>query len=154
MLLGTMTRWTQDDALGAAYAVGDLWAAAQGDDDAAAMRCLSGGLLTLLGDGPGLCDRVREWLGVDRSAAATIGVSSKVRIVEDVIVIMCMTTPPEGRIVGEWGPVRLPMWAFLMTLERAGWRVAGGYEQPEEGWPPGTEYIDLPHAPPARGGVN
>ena len=55
--------------------------------------------------------------------------------------------------IGTWGSERRFAWLLHAVVERSGWRVAGVYVQPEDGWPRGTEYLDLPTAPPPRGPI-
>lgn len=130
--------------------MGRLWLALADDDDETAVELTTASLHEELGGVPGIAANLRDGFGVDRMLAARIGVSSKVRVVDGVMVFMCLEVDrDEGDLrLGDWGPVEVRGWGIYVAHERGEWRVAGRYLSPD-GWPEGTVYIDLPHAPGA-----
>jgi hypothetical protein len=69
------------------------------------------------------------------------------------MIIVCLDVGDgrQSRLVGHWGPETTPGWLLRVTVEGGRWCVAGPYHQSDEGWPVGTEYLDLPTAPPIEG---
>jgi hypothetical protein len=144
---------TAEDAWQAAQAVGRLLEALANGDDLVAIQSTSSEIHERFGTGEGFAARLREAFGIDQELASRIGVSSKVRVVSGTMVLVCFEVA-EGettREVGAWGPVKMQVWPLSATLEGASWRVSGSYIRPDGEWPDGTEYLDLPTAPPPRG---
>ena len=143
---------TDQDAWAAAQVVGVFWEALALDDDVMALQVTVNAIHDELGTEPGFAARVREALGVDSPLAARLGVSSKVRVVEGVMIFACMEIDPDEGIrrIGQWGPVMLPGWRIPVTVEAGRWRIAGRFDYPGGEWPPHTEYLDLPYAPPSN----
>jgi hypothetical protein len=110
-----MTRWTAADASAASEAVNSLWQAAAEDDDLTALRVTAADVHAQLGTGPGYASRLRDAL--DRSVAQCerMGLSSKVRIVDDQMVFVSIEVAPGGEsmLVGTWGPQKRQLWAFV-----------------------------------------
>ena len=117
------------------------------------MQSTSSEIHERFGTEEGFAARLRDAFDVDQELASRIGVSSKVRVVAGTMVLVCFEVAEgEGtREVGTWGPVKIHAWPLSATLEGASWRVSGSYVQPDGEWPAGTEYLDLPTAPPPRG---
>jgi uncharacterized protein (TIGR02391 family) len=143
------SRPTDAEALAASQVVGRLWVALADNDDETAFELTTEAVHDELGGVPGLAENLRDGFGVDRMLAARIGVSSKVRVIDGVMVFMCLEVDPKQgyKIVGDWGPVQVRGWGLYVAREGGEWRVDGLYRVSPDGWPDGTVYIDLPHAP-------
>lgn len=153
--MGDALTRTADDAWQAAQVVGRLWEALATDDDALALQVTTSGIHGDLGTHEGFADRLRQGIGVEQSTAGRVGVSSKVRVLQGVMIFPCFDVGEgrSSRLVGSWGPEVLSGWLLWVAVEGGRWRVAGQYQQPDGGWPPDTEYLDLPTAPPLDGSV-
>lgn len=149
-------RWTAAEAWAAAQVVGRFWEALATDDDALALQVTIDAIHSELGTGPGFAARLRERVSVNQGTAGRVGVSSKVRVVTGQMIIVCLDVGEgsQSRLVGYWGPETTPGWLLRVTVEGGRWRVAGRYHQSDEGWPVGTEYLDLPTAPPKEGPIH
>jgi hypothetical protein len=139
---------TASDAADASWVVGRFWEALSQDDDLAILQVTASTIHEEIGVGPGVAERVRRAFGVAPERAATIGVSSKVRGIDGVMVFMCVDTAEHPGLIGNLGPELVEGWAIWTAVQGGRWVVAGRYPTSPGGWPPGTEYIDLPHAPP------
>lgn len=150
-----MKRPSTQDAWDAAQVIGSFWRALAEDDDVLSLQATTEQIHDELGTEVGFAGRLREALGVDRVTAARIGVSSKVRVVARTMVFPCVDVGEghESRLLGSWGPVKVHAWTLWTAFARGGWRVAGVYQAPDGEWPEGTEYLDLPTAPPTTSPV-
>lgn len=54
----------------------------------------------------------------------------------------------EPKAVGVWGLEQITGWGLTVALEGGFWRVSGQWD--DEQWPEGTQYLDLPWAPPPK----
>jgi hypothetical protein len=140
---------TAEDAFDAFVAVAALWAALSDDDDVAAIQATSSTMHGELGTDPGFAGRLRERLRIDRDIASRIGVTSKVRVVDGRMIFPGVLLEPDGQpaVLGSWGLEVRQTWALWTVIERGQWVVGGTFATDAGGWPAGTEYLDLPHAP-------
>jgi hypothetical protein len=141
--------WTSADAEAASMATAEFWGALAADDDASALACTAASIHEEVGTAPGYCERLRTALGASRGRCERIGTSSKVRVVDGLMILMFLEVDPNAppKDLGSWGPIRVSGWALWMRQERARWVVGGRYIPDEDGWPARTQYLDLPHAP-------
>jgi hypothetical protein len=143
---------SERDAADAAQGVGAFWSALADDDDLALLRVIDYAGRDTAGTQAGICDRLREQLGVTPDECRTVGISSKVRVMPGgSMVFMCMKlVSGQPKVVGVWGPEQIQAWGLTVSLEGGFWRVSGNWEG--EQWPEGTRYVDLPWAPPREPG--
>ena len=143
-----MLRPHERDAADAVQAIRAFWAALADDDDLALLRALDQSSRDSAGIEPGICQRLREQLDVTSDECRTVGITSKVRVMPGgPMVFVCMKLQSgEPKAVGVWGPEQITGWGLTVALEGGFWRVSGRWDG--EQWPEGTQYLDLPWAPP------
>lgn len=144
---------TADDAWAAYVTVQAFWRALESGDDADALALTADDVHQQIGTDAGFTARLLETLAIDADTASRIGVSTKVRVVQGEMVLPSIEVrdPNTPMVVGSWGPVQMRAWLIRVAFGRGRWLVAGTYEQPAEGWPPGTQYVDIPQQLPPRG---
>ena len=152
--LGAMTP-TAEDAAAASQGVGAFWQSLAEDDDLAALQATGPEIHVQYGTEAGFAGRLRDAAGITTQQAARIGVSSKVRVVRGTMVFLCLEVDPEGPplMIGQFGPELRHAWPLEAGFVQGRWAVHRFYVGPQE-WPEGTDYLDLPHAPPPASGVN